>query len=98
MFKVNPLTTNVPHHIETSQLICTADQLTGFYMMGTFIVNGLTWSLFSKSRMRFLTLQNAHILLEMNWDLSHGTFALLGMELKQLLLLAPRYGAICPVN
>ena len=31
MFKVNPLTTNVPHHIETSQLICTADQLTGFY-------------------------------------------------------------------
>ena len=27
---VNPLTTNVPHHIETSQLICTANQLTGF--------------------------------------------------------------------
>ena len=31
---VNPLTTNVPHHIETSQLICIANQLTGFYMMG----------------------------------------------------------------
>ena len=30
----NPLTTNVPHHIETSQLICSANQLTGFYMMG----------------------------------------------------------------
>ena len=30
----NPLTTNVPHHIETSQLICNANQLTGFYMMG----------------------------------------------------------------
>ena len=26
--------TNVPHHIETSQLICIANQLTGFYMMG----------------------------------------------------------------
>ena len=29
----NPLTTNVSHHIETSQLTCTANQLTGFYMM-----------------------------------------------------------------
>ena len=34
-FKANvkPLTTNVPHHIETSQLICSANQLTGFFMM-----------------------------------------------------------------
>ena len=31
---LNPLTTNVPHHIETSQLICYANQLTGFYMLG----------------------------------------------------------------
>ena len=31
---LNPSTTNVPHHIETSQLICNANQLTGFYMMG----------------------------------------------------------------
>ena len=31
----NPLTTNVPHHIENSQLICSdANQLTSFYMMG----------------------------------------------------------------
>ena len=30
----NPWTISVPHHIETSQLICIADQLTGFYMMG----------------------------------------------------------------
>ena len=30
----NPLTTNVPHHIETSQLICIANQLNGFYMKG----------------------------------------------------------------
>ena len=26
--------TNVPHYIKTSQLICNANQLTGFYMMG----------------------------------------------------------------
>ena len=26
--------TNALHHIQTSQLICTANQLTGFYMMG----------------------------------------------------------------
>ena len=34
---VNPLTANVPHHIETSQLICNANQLTGFYMMMNII-------------------------------------------------------------
>ena len=31
---LNPLMTDAPHHIETSQLICRANQLTGFYMMG----------------------------------------------------------------
>ena len=31
---INQLTTNVPHHIETSQLNFSANQLTGFYMMG----------------------------------------------------------------
>ena len=31
---INPLTTNAPHHIENSQLICIANELTGFYMMG----------------------------------------------------------------
>ena len=30
----NPLTPNVPHHIETNQLICSSNQLTGFYTMG----------------------------------------------------------------
>ena len=50
MFKVNNKDTRTTlqcsHHIETSQLICSANQLTGFYMMGTlerrsgvFIVN-----------------------------------------------------------
>ena len=28
-------------NIETSQLICRASQLTGFYMMGTLVVKGL---------------------------------------------------------
>ena len=31
---INPLTTNVPHHTETSQLIYNANQLTDFYRMG----------------------------------------------------------------
>ena len=39
---INPLTTNVPCHIETNQLICRTNQLTGFYRMGTLDVNGLT--------------------------------------------------------
>ena len=30
----NPLMTNVLHHIETSWLICNANQMSGFYMMG----------------------------------------------------------------
>ena len=32
--RINPLTTIVPHHIETSQLIWPANVLTGFYIMG----------------------------------------------------------------
>ena len=32
--RFNPLTTNVPHHLETNHLISNANQLTGFYMMG----------------------------------------------------------------
>ena len=32
--------TNVPHHIETSQLICIANQLTGFCRMGNI---GCQW-------------------------------------------------------
>ena len=38
---ISPLTANVLL-IETSQLICSANQLTGFYMMGTLAVKGLT--------------------------------------------------------
>ena len=30
------------HHIETSQLICSANQLIGFYMMGALVDNRLT--------------------------------------------------------
>ena len=32
--ELNPLAANVPHHVETSQVICNASQLTGFYVMG----------------------------------------------------------------
>ena len=31
---INPLTTSVFHYVETSQLICSANQLTGFQMLG----------------------------------------------------------------
>ena len=31
---INPLTTNIPHYIEASQLVCITNQFTGFYMMG----------------------------------------------------------------
>ena len=40
---LNPLTKNIPHHMETSQYICNTNQLTGFYMMGAH------WLLMSKS-------------------------------------------------
>ena len=30
-----------PSHIETSQLICSANQLAGFYMRATLALNGL---------------------------------------------------------
>ena len=33
-YHVKQLVTNASHHIETSQLICDANDLTGFYMMG----------------------------------------------------------------
>ena len=34
MLCLNPLTTNFPHYIQTSELIYITYQLTGFYMMG----------------------------------------------------------------
>ena len=37
----HPFNNQCFHHIETNQLICTANQLTGFYMMGTLVVKGL---------------------------------------------------------
>ena len=39
--KYQPFNDQCSHRIETSQLICTASQLTGFYMMRTLIVKGL---------------------------------------------------------
>ena len=37
---VNPLTSTVPHHTETSQLTCNGNQLTGFYVV---VSNGRKW-------------------------------------------------------
>ena len=34
LISINPLTTDFIYHIETSQWICIANQLTGFYMIG----------------------------------------------------------------
>ena len=36
-----PYSDQFSHHIETSQLICRASQLTGFYIMGILVVKGL---------------------------------------------------------
>ena len=40
----NPLTTSIPHHIETSQGILIANQLSGFYMMENIVINRLNSS------------------------------------------------------
>ena len=40
---INPLMTNIPHHVETSELICSANQLTGFYIRATLALDGLIW-------------------------------------------------------
>ena len=49
------------HQEETNQLICSANQLTGFYAMETFVVNGLTRStigrMFCNEQFIFLTLE-----------------------------------------
>ena len=37
----HPFNNQCFHHIETNQLICTANQLTGFYMRATLPFNGL---------------------------------------------------------
>ena len=40
-FYVNPFNGQCPSHIETSQLICRANQLTGFYVRRTLTVKWL---------------------------------------------------------
>ena len=37
-----PANNQCPPHVETSQLIRVTNQLTGFYMRGTLVVNGLS--------------------------------------------------------
>ena len=41
--------TQCPSHIETSELIFSANQLTGFYMRGTLVVKGLNQSKLAES-------------------------------------------------
>ena len=41
LLKVNPFNGQCSSHIETSQLICRANQLTGFYVRGTLAVKRL---------------------------------------------------------
>ena len=38
---VLPFNDQCPSHIETGQLLCSANQLTGFYMSGTLVLKGL---------------------------------------------------------
>ena len=38
-----PFHVGSPYHIETSPLICSANQLTGFYMIGNSVMKELTW-------------------------------------------------------
>ena len=42
MNQIDPFTANVPYHVGTSQFICIANQLTGFYTMENIDRNGLT--------------------------------------------------------
>ena len=49
MLEVKPETTHLTqtikcqccHHIETSRVVCSANQLTGFYVMATLVFNWL---------------------------------------------------------
>ena len=50
--------TNVPHHIETSQLTCIANQLTGFYMIENIVVNELKLFVLNKFSADFSDLSN----------------------------------------
>ena len=49
-----PFNDQCSHHIETSQLICSTNQLSGFYMIRTLVVKRLT-ALAKKFHHRFLT-------------------------------------------
>ena len=49
----NPSTSS--HHIETSQLICGINQLTGFHMKGRLVVKGLKEKVFLFTKFRFWT-------------------------------------------
>ena len=52
---LNPLTTNLPHHIEASELICIANQLAGFCIMGNIVWLWVTiWVILCCRRRRYI--------------------------------------------
>ena len=86
---LNPLTTNVPHHIATSQLINIANQLTGFYMIGTMVLNGLThWSnvcittLLGKEFAKHMRVKKNEILFMSIYKLTHALIPLWPKRLR----------------
>ena len=51
---INPLTTNVRHHIETRKLISSANKLTGFYMIGNIGRLSINWEFCKAINLKFL--------------------------------------------
>ena len=43
-------TDQCPSYIETSQLICSVNQMTGFYMRGALVIKGLKVYYFAKKK------------------------------------------------
>ena len=83
IFEFNPLTTNVPHYIETSQSICIADQLSSFYMMGNI---GCSLVKYSKILFLLMTrgLEQCRNYLQ-NWFKLYRTFFFaLGFDLENV--------------
>ena len=60
-------------HIETSQLICTANQLTGFYTRATLAINGLVKVFFDHVTLSSRSYENVlhvHFITQLPQDIS----------------------------
>ena len=79
----NRLTTYVPIIIiDTSELICSANQLTGFYMIGTLVVKGLKQYRDMFQQLAFSSKKNAHF--EKHW--------------KRRMLISRNIGKVVPIT